>query len=184
ALDEEVKMGHIRYYGASAMYGYQFAEYCYKAQKLGYQPFVTLQNHYSPIYREDERDLIPVAEQFGVSRTSFAPYAAGRLARKDWDIDSTRNVLDRQEGTRYDAMEAHDRKIAERVYELAQKHGVSMANICLAWQFAKGVAAPIIGCTKEKYLIDALNSFSVHLTNEDVAYLDELYVPHPITCNR
>ncbi len=184
ALDEEIRKGHIRYYGASAMYGYQFAEYCYKARELGYQPFVTLQNHYNPVYREDERDLIPVAKQFGVSRTSFSPLASGRLARRSWDSDSLRYVLDKEEGTRYDAMEAYDRKIAEKVYELSEKYGVSMSNIALAWQFYKGVDAPIIGVTREKYLDDALKVFDVELTAEDVKALDDLYIPHPITSNR
>ena len=93
-------------------------------------------------------------------------------------------MLDREEGTRYDAMEIYDRRIAERVYDLSEKYQVSMANICLAWQYAKGVASPIIGITKQTYLDDAVNCFNVRLTTEDVAYLDELYVPHPITCNR
>ena len=184
ALNEEVKKGHIRYYGASAMYGYQFAEYCYKAKEKGYQPFTTLQNHYSPIYREDERDLIPIAEQFHVSRTSFAPYAAGRLARKEWSSDSLRYELDSKEGTRYDKRETEDRKIAERIYELSLKHNCSMSNICLAWQFAKGVASPIVGITKEKYLEDTIRALDVELTADEVAYIDELYIPHPITCNR
>ena len=184
ALDEEVKMGHIRYYGASAMYGYQFAEYCYKAGELGYQPFVTLQNHYSPVYREDERDLIPVASQFGVSRTSFAPFAAGRLARRNWSSDSLRYTLDNAEGTRYDATEEHDKAIAERVYQLSVKYNVPMSTIALAWQYKKGVASPIIGITRLKYLDDALKVFDIELTDEDVRYLDELYIPHPITCNR
>lgn len=184
ALDEEVRAGRIRYYGASSMFGYQFADYCYTAMIKGYRPFVTLQNHYNLIYREDERDLIPVAEKFGVSRTSFAPYASGRLSRPNWDTDSKRSILDRKEGTRYDAYEEHDRKIAERVLKLAGKHGVSMANICLAWQYEKKVAAPIIGITKEKYLEDALRCFEVKLSAEEVAYLEELYLPHPISCNR
>ncbi len=184
ALNEEVQMGHIRYYGASAMYGYQFAEYCYKARELGYQPFVTLQNHYSPVYREDERDLIPVAEQFGVSQTSFAPFAAGRLARRNWSSDSLRYTLDNAEGTRYDAMEETDKAIAERVYQLSVKYSVPMSTIALAWQYKKGVASPIIGITKLKYLDDAIKVFDIELTDEDVRYLDELYVPHPITCNR
>ncbi len=184
ALNEEIGMGHIRYYGASAMYGYQFAEYCYKAKELGYQPFTTLQNHYSPIYREDERDLIPVARQFNVSRTSFAPFAAGRLARKDWGADSSRYQLDSKEGTRYDKTEEMDKTIAARVYDLSVKHSCSMTNICLAWQFAKDVDSPIIGVTKDKYLDDAMNCFNVKLSKEDVDYLEELYVPHPINSNR
>lgn len=184
ALNEEIRKGHIRYYGASAMYGYQFAEYCYSAKEMGYQPFTTLQNHYSPIYREDERDLIPVANMFNVSRTSFAPYAAGRLARKDWQADSKRFELDSVEGTRYDKTEEYDKKIAQRIFELSEKHNCTMTNICLAWQFAKNVASPIIGVTKEKYLDDTLNAFNIKLSEEDIKYIDELYIPHQINCNR
>lgn len=184
ALNEEVQMGHIHYYGASAMYGSQFEEYCKKAHDLGYQPFTTLQNHYSLIYREDEKELIPVAEKYGVSRTPFAPFAAGRLARKDWASDSKRYTLDSQEGTRYNKTEEMDKKIAERVYELSEKYNCSMTNICLAWEYAKGNASPIIGITKQKYLDDALNCFNIKLTDEDIKYLEELYTEHPINCNR
>ena len=166
------------------MFGYQFANYCYSAKELGFQPFTTLQNHYNLIYREDERDLIPVAEQFGVSRTSFAPYAAGRLARRNFATVSKRYELDSKEGTRYDKMEEYDQKIADRVYDIAEKYSTSMSNIALAWQFAKGVASPIIGITKQKYLDDTLNCFNIKLSAEDIAYLEELYVPHPINCNR
>ena len=184
ALNEEVNMGHIHCYGASSMYGSQFLEYCTKAQELGYQPFTTLQNHYSLIYREDEKELIPVAQQFGVSRTPFAPYAAGRLARRQYSSDSKRFTLDSVEGTRYDKTEEMDRKIVERVYEVSQKYNCSMTNICLAWEFAKGNDSPIIGITKEKYLDDALNCFNIHLADEDIKYLEELYTTHPINCNR
>ena len=184
ALNEEVQAGRIRCYGASAMFGYQFAQYCYTAKEKGYQPFTTLQNHYSPIYREDERDLIPIAQQFGVSRTSFAPFAAGRLTRISWNSDSRRYQLDEKEGTRYDLMEEEDRKIAQRIYELSEKYQTSMASICLAWQYAKGVASPIIGITKEKYLDDAVKCFEFKLDETDIKYIDELYLPHPIVCNR
>ena len=184
ALNEEVQAGRIRCYGASAMYGYQFAEYCWKAKMLGYRPFTTLQNHYSLVYREDERDLIPVAEQFGVSRTPFAPFAAGRLARKNWSADTERYGMDSREGTRYDRTEEADRIIAGRVWELAQKYNCSMVSVCLAWEFAKGAASPIIGITKEKYLMDALGCFEVSLSKEDIQYLEECYVPHPVVCNR
>ena len=184
ALNEEVEKGHIRYYGASAMYGYQLAEYCYLIKENNFKPLVTLQNHYSPIYREDERDLIPLAKQFNISRTSFAPYAAGRLARKEWSADSKRYELDKIEGTRYDKTEEYDKQINQRIYELSKKYNCSMTNICLAWQFAKDVASPIIGITKEKYLDDALNAFNIKLSKEDVEYIDELYIPHQINCNR
>ena len=184
ALNEEVKLGHIHYYGVSAMYGYQFAEYLYLAKEKGYQNFTTLQNHYSLIYREDERDLIPIARKFNVSLTPFSPFAAGRLTRKEWDSDSLRYSLDSKTGTRYDHMEEYDKKIAYRVYEMSQKYNCSMANVCLAWQYYKGIEAPIIGCTKEKHLLDALNATDIVLNKEDVYYLEELYVPHPIVANR
>ena len=184
ALNEEVKLGHIHYYGVSAMYGYQFAEYLYLAKEKGYQNFTTLQNHYSLIYREDERDLIPIARKFNVSLTPFSPFAAGRLTRKEWDSDSLRYSLDSKTGTRYDHMEEYDKKIAYRVYEMSQKYSCSMANVCLAWQYYKGIEAPIIGCTKEKHLLDALNATDIVLNKEDVDYLEELYVPHPIVANR
>ena len=184
ALNEEVQAGRLRYYGVSAMYGYQFAEYCWKAKMLGYQPFTTLQNHYSLVYREDERDLIPVAEQFGVSMTPFAPFAAGRLARKDWTGNTRRSELDSLEGTRYDRTEEADRIIAQRVWELSRKYDCSMVQVCLAWEYAKGAASPIIGITKEKYLEDAAGCFDISLTEEDLRYLEECYVPHPVVCNR
>lgn len=184
ALNEEVQAGRIHYYGASSMYGYQFGQYCYTAKELGYQPFTTLQNHYNLIYREDERDLIPIAEQFNVSRTSFAPFAAGRLARRQYTSDSKRFTLDNIEGTRYDKTADADMEISQRVYEMSAKYNTSMTSINLAWQFAKGVASPIVGITKEKYLDDIINCFDIELSQEDIAYLEELYVPHPINCNR
>lgn len=182
ALDEEVKMGHIHYYGASAMYGDQFRQYCETAKQLGQQPFTTLQNHYSLIYREDEKQLIPVAEEYDVSRTSFAPFASGRLVKLN--NDSLRYNLDKKEGTRYDASEQEDSKIIQRVHELSLKYNCSMSNIAMAWQYAKGVVSPIVGITKLKYLDDIVNCFNIKLTNEDIKYLEELYVPHKINCNR
>ena len=184
ALNEEVKLGHIRYYGLSAMYSHQFEEYNQKAKELGYKPFVTLQNHYSLVYREDEKDLIPLANRYNVSRTSFAPLASGRLSRREWSSDSIRYELDSKEGTRYDKAKENDRQISERVYELSLKHNCAMSSIALAWQFEKGVASPIVGITKEKYLNDAIDSLNIKLSNEDMEYLEELYVPHEIVCNR
>lgn len=184
ALNEEVKAGRIHYYGASAMYGNQFEEYCKKAKELGQQPFTTLQNHYSLIYREDEKELIPVADKYNVSRTSFGAFAAGRLSRKEWESDSKRFTLDKVEGTRYDKTEELDKKIAQRVYETSLKYNCSMSNICLAWQFAKGVASPIVGITKLKYLDDVINCFDIELSKQDIDYLEELYTEHPINCNR
>ena len=101
-----------------------------------------------------------------------------------WSASSRRYELDSKEGTRYDKTEEADKLIAERVYELSLKHNCSMSNICLAWQYHKGVASPIVGITKQKYLDDVLDCFNVRLSDDEVRYLDELYVPHQINCNR
>jgi len=184
ALNEEVEKGRIHYYGVSAMYGYQLAEYCYTAKENNFKPLVTLQNHYSPIYREDERDLIPLAKQFKIAQTSFAPFAAGRLVRKDYVSDSLRYALDSKEGTRYDKTIELDKQIANKIYELSLKYNCSMASICLAWQFYKEVASPIIGITKLKYLDEMMDCFDLKIDEKDFLEIDNLYYPHPINCNR
>ena len=184
ALNEEIEKGRIHYYGVSAMYGYQLAEYCYLIKENNFKPLVTLQNHYSPIYREDERDLIPIAKQFNMSQTSFAPFAAGRLTRHSWSSDSLRYELDSLETTRYDLTMDNDKKINDKIYELSLKYDCSMANICLAWQFYKGVASPIVGITKSEYLDDIINCFDLNIDKQDFIDLDNLYYLHPINCNR
>ena len=184
ALNKEVQDGRIHHYGVSAMYAYQLAEYCYLIKENNFKPLVTLQNHYSPIYREDERDLIPLARQFNISQTSFAPFAAGRLTRHSWSSDSLRYQFDNKEGTRYDATEQYDKKINDKIYELSKKYNCSMANICLSWQFYKGVASPIVGITKQEYLDDMINCFDLNIDENDFKEIDDLYYPHKINCNR
>lgn len=184
ALKEELAKGRIRYYGLSAMYASQFEEYCLKAKELDMPLPLTLQNHYNLIYREDEKELIPLANKYGINRTPFSPFAAGRLSRKDYASDSLRFTLDSKEGTRYDKTIEMDKKIVERVYEISQKYNTSMTNVCLSWEFIKGNASVLIGITKLKYLEDAINCFSISLTEEDINYLDELYTEHPVNCNR
>lgn len=180
ALDRVVKSGKARAIGASAMYGYQFYNLQLAAEKNGWTEFVSMQNHYNLLYREDERELIPICRQQGVSLTPYSPLAAGRLARLEWRTDTLRSQTDRTAQSKYDGTQETDYAIVLRVNELAQKYGASMTQIALAWQFAKGVAAPIIGATKTKYLDDAAGSFAVKLTAEDIAYLEEAYVPHSI----
>lgn len=180
ALHGLVKAGKVRALGASAMYGYQFYTMQLAARDNGWTPFVSMQDHYNPLYREDERELIPVCRQMNVALTPYSPLAAGRVARADWSADTLRSRTDKVAQGKYDSTEEADKSIAARVNELAGKYGATMTQITLAWHFAKGVSAPIIGATKTKYLDDAVGAFDVPLTAEDVAYIDEPYQPHKI----
>ena len=181
ALHELVKAGKVRALGASAMFGYQFHNLQLVAKDNGWTPFCAMENHYNLLYREDEREMIPICQQMGVSLMPFSPLAAGHLTRPEWKSDSLRGRTDRVAMGKYDRMEAEDIKIVGRVAELAEKYGCKMSQIALAWLWAKGVASPIVGATKPKYLDDAAGALDVALTPEEVAYLEELYVPHPLT---
>lgn len=180
ALHELVKMGKVRALGASAMYGYQFYNMQLAARDHGWTPFQSMQNHYNLLYREDERELIPICKQMGVSLTPYSPLAAGHLTRPTWNTDTLRSKTDRVAMGKYDSTEAQDMLIVQRVHELAEHYGVKMQQIALAWHWAKGVASPIVGATKTTYLDDAAGALNVKLTPEDVAYLEEPYVPHRI----
>lgn len=181
ALDKLVKAGKVRALGASAMFGYQFHNLQTAAEKNGLTGFVSMQNHYNPLYREDERELIPVCRQYGVSLTPYSPLAAGRVARAELDYQSERRQTDKIARAKYDNGIPEDGVIVARIKELADRYGASMTQIALAWHFAKGVTAPVVGVTKEKYLDDAAGAFDVKLTKEDADYIDERYVPHRLT---
>lgn len=180
ALNELVKSGKVRAIGASAMYGYQFYNMQLAAKEHGWTPFSTMENHYNLLYREDERELIPICKQMGVSLVPYSPLAAGHLTRPTWNTDTLRSKTDRVAMGKYDRMEEQDMHIVSRVQELAEKYNCKMSQIAIAWQWAKGIASPIIGVTKETYLDDAVGALDVKLTESDVAYLEEMYVPHPI----
>ncbi|MBR2801404.1 MAG: aldo/keto reductase [Erysipelotrichaceae bacterium] len=179
-LDQLVKAGKVRAIGASAMYGYQFHNLQITAEKHGWTKFSTMQDHYNLLYREDERELIPVCKQYGVSLIPYSPLAGGHLTHKEWLSDSKRSATDTNLRAKYDQAQENDMKIIARVSELAEKHGVPMAVIALAWHFAKGVASPIVGAGKVKYLEDAAKAVDFSLTEEEVTYLEELYEPHRI----
>ncbi|WP_124100099.1 aldo/keto reductase [Ruminococcus sp. Marseille-P6503] len=180
ALDSLVKSGKVRALGASAMYGYQFHNMQLVARDNGWTRFSAMENHYNLLYREDERELIPICRQMNVSLMPYSPLAGGHLAREQWQSDSLRGRTDRVAKGKYDRMEQQDILIVKRVKELAEKYGCKMSQIAVAWEWKKGVASPIIGATKANYLDDAAGALSVELTDEDTAYLEELYVPHPI----
>lgn len=180
ALDKLVKAGKVRALGASAMYGYQFFNMQLAAERGGWSPFVSMQNHYNLLYREDERELIPVCQQYNVSLTPYSPLAAGRLSRLDWQADTLRSKTDQTAIAKYDSTQQADSQIVLRVHELAQKYNATMTQIALAWQFAKGVASPIIGTTKTQYIDDAVGALKIALSKEDIQYLEALYMPHHI----
>lgn len=180
ALHKVVQSGKVRAIGASAMYGYQFMEMQYIAEKNGWTKFVSMQNHYNLLYREDERELIPICDRQNVARTPYSPLAAGRLSRPTWSADTLRSRTDVTAKRKYDKTKESDMEIVRRVSELAEEKNATMTQIALAWQFARGAASPIIGATKAKYLDDAAGSFGITLTQQETAYLEEEYVPHNI----
>lgn len=180
ALNDLVKAGKVRAIGASAMYGYQFYNMQQIAKEHGWAQFQTMENHYNLLYREDERELIPICNQMQVSLMPYSPLAAGHLSHKTWQANTLRSQTDRVARGKYDDSRLEDQEIVDRVSELAEKYGVSMSQIALAWQWKKGVAAPIIGSTKMNHLDEAAAALSINLSAEDVNYLEELYVPHKI----
>lgn len=180
ALNDLVKVGKIRAIGASAMYGYQFYNMQLAAKRHGWAQFEAMENHYNLLYREDERELIPICKQMGVSLIPYSPLAAGHLTRPEWNADTLRSRTDRVAMGKYDRTKQQDMEIVRRVHELSQHYGVKMQQIALAWHWAKGVSAPIIGATKAAHLEDAVKALDVKLTPEEIAYLEEPYVPHRI----
>ncbi|MDO4858207.1 MAG: aldo/keto reductase [Thermoguttaceae bacterium] len=181
ALDALVKSGKVRALGASAMYGYQFHNMQIAAEKNGWTLFSTLQNHYNLLYREDERDLIPVAQQYGVSLIPYSSLAGGHLTHPEWESGSKRSQTDKVLRAKYDRAKENDMEIISRVAELAKRLGVTMSEIALAWHFAKGVAAPIVGATNEKHFDAAVRSVDLTLSAEDVRFLEEPYRAHDVT---
>lgn len=180
ALDSLVKVGKVRALGASAMYGYQFMNMQQVAKDNNFARFEAMENHYNLLYREDERELIPICKQQQVSLMPYSPLAAGHLSRNTWNSESIRSKTDKAAAYKYNSTEDEDLKVVHRVFEIAQKYNVKMSEIALAWMWKKGIASPIIGATKAHYLDEAVNALNVKLTDEDVAYLEELYQPHKV----
>lgn len=180
ALNELVKAGKVRALGASAMYGYQFYNMQLAARDNNWTGFSVMENHYNLLYREDERELIPICRQMNVSLMPYSPLASGHLARAQWASDSLRGKTDRVAMGKYDLMENQDMHIVDRVHKLSEKYGCKMSQIAISWLWRKGVISPIIGATKSRYLDDAAGALEVNLKDEDISYLEELYVPHPV----
>ncbi|MBM4412239.1 MAG: aldo/keto reductase [Chloroflexi bacterium] len=181
ALNDVVRAGKARYIGASAMYAWQFQKALFTSEKHGWARFVSMQNHHNLIYREEEREMLPLCRDARIATTPYSPLASGRLTR-DWSVDSSlRAQTDQIAKMKYDRTADNDRVIVERVAELATQHGVSRTHIALAWLLQKTpVAAPIIGATKTSHLDEAIKALDVKLSEADIAYLEEPYQPHPV----
>ncbi len=180
-LDDVVKAGKVRYIGASSMYSWQFAKALYLADRHGWTRFVSMQNHYNLLYREEEREMIPLCREEGVGIIPWSPLARGRLARP-WQSGTTkRSDTDNFGNKMYARTEEADRRVVDRLVELAKKRGVSQASLALGWMLGKpGITAPIVGATKPHHLEDAVAALSIRLTPEETASLEEAYIPHPV----
>lgn len=180
ALNEVVKAGKVRALGASAMYAYQFYNMQMVAKDNNFARFEVMQNHYNLIYREDEREMIPICKQMNVSLMPYSPLAGGRLSRANWNSDSIRSSTDKVSKNKYDSTMEQDMQIVKRVEEIAKSKNAIMSQIAIAWLLEKGAVSPIVGATKAKYLDDAVGAFNINLSFSDLAYLEELYIPHKI----
>jgi aryl-alcohol dehydrogenase-like predicted oxidoreductase len=180
ALHDVVKAGKARYIGASAMYAYQFQKALYIAEKNGWTRFVSMQNHLNLIYREEEREMMPLCKQEKIAVTPYSPLAAGRLARA-WSETTKRLETDSIARQKYDDNADADKLVVERLAEIAEKHAAPRAQVALAWLLHKEpVIAPIIGATKIPHLESAAETLSINLTPEEIAFMEEPYIPHQI----
>jgi aryl-alcohol dehydrogenase-like predicted oxidoreductase len=180
ALHDVVKSGKVRYIGASSMHAWQFTKALYLADRHGWTRFATMQNHYNLLYREEEREMMPLCTAEGVGVIPWSPLARGRLTR-EWEDASSRWRTDDVAKKLYTRTEDADARVHARVSEIAQSRGIPRAQVALAWMLQKPfVTAPIIGATKPPHLEDAVAALAVHLTDEEMRSLEEPYVPHAI----
>jgi aryl-alcohol dehydrogenase-like predicted oxidoreductase len=181
ALHDVVKAGKVRYIGASSMYAWQFAKSLYLADLHGWTRFVSMQNHYNLLYREEEREMMGLCQAEGIAVLPWSPLARGRLTRV-WQSETTkRSETDQFGTTMYSKTEDADKVVVDRLGELADRRGMPRATLALAWMLSKPVVtSPIVGATKPGHLEDAVAALSVRLTPEEIASLEEPYVPHPV----
>ena len=176
ALHDIVKAGKARYIGASSMQAWQFAKAQEVARRRNWTTFVSMQNHVNLLYREEEREMIPLCQDQGVSLIPWSPLARGRLARA-WDESTVRSETDGFGKTLYTQNVEADRAVIEAVGAIAEERGVSRATVALGWHFAKGITAPIVGATKPGHIGAAVDAMTLDLTAEEVARLEEPYLP-------
>ena len=182
ALHDVVKAGKARYIGASSMYAWQLCQALYLADRHGWTRFVSMQNHYNLIYREEEREMMGLCRAEGIGVIPWSPLARGRLARP-WEMEPTtaRAGSDEFGKTLYVRMQETDRQVIEAVGTVATARGVPRAQVALAWLLQKlGVTAPIVGASRPQHLEDAVAALALQLTAEEVAALEAPYLPHPV----
>ena len=180
ALHDVVKAGKARYIGASSMYAWQFATMLHVSEANGWTRFATMQDYLNLLYREEEREMLPLCAAEGIGVIPWSPLARGRLTR-DWDETTERSQTDAFGKTLYAQTLEADRKVVEAVAAVAAERGVPSARVALAWVLAKPeVSAPIIGASKEAHLDDAIAALSLGLTDAEIARLEAPYVPHAI----
>jgi 1-deoxyxylulose-5-phosphate synthase len=181
ALTDVVRAGKALHIGASSMFTWQFSKYLHLAREDGWARFVTMQNHYNLIYREEEREMIPFCRSEGIGLIPWSPLARGVLAGNR-QAGTTRSRSDEFSRRLYDTTREADEQVIDRVAKIAEAHGVPPARVALAWLLHKpGVTAPIIGASKPHHLDDALAALDLKLTPEDIAALEEPYVPHAVS---
>jgi 1-deoxyxylulose-5-phosphate synthase len=177
ALHDVVAAGKVRYLGASSMWSWQFAKALYLQERHGWHRFVSMQNHYNLLYREEEREMLPLCAAEGIAVTPWSPLARGKLTR-DWDTTTSRTETDEFGKTLY---RDSDAQIVEAVAEVAKRRGVSRAQIALAWVVHQSlVTSPIVGATKPHHLDDAVAAIELELTDEEVAELEAPYEAHEV----
>ena len=180
ALHDIVKAGKARYIGASSMHAWQFARALGIAERHGWTRFVSMQNLVNLLYREEEREMLPLCAAEGIGVIPWSPQARGKLTR-DWNYTSIRTETDEAFGRLFAKSEDADRKVVDRVGQVAAARGIPRAQVALAWLLAKPViTAPIVGATKLQHLDDALASVRIKLSEEEIALLEEPYVPHAV----
>ena len=175
-LNQAVKAGKVRYIGISNCYAYQLAKANAVAEKEGFAKFVSVQGHYNLIFREEEREMARLCKEDNIAMTPYSALAGGRLAKLPGET-SRRLQEDVYAKSKYDATARQDGMIIERVALLAERHGVTMTEISLAWLLTK-VTSPVVGATKKRHIDGAAGAVDVVLDGEEIAYLEELYVPH------
>ena len=177
ALHDVVRAGKARYLGASSMYAWQFAKAQHVAEKHGWTPFVSMQNHYNLIYREEEREMLPLCQDQGVGVIPWSPLARGRLTRP-WDTRTSRSETDEFGSSLY---RDEDATVVDKVLAVAGRRGVAPAQVALAWLLAQPtVTSPIVGITKPEHLTDAVAAVDLELTDDELADLGADYVPRGI----
>jgi 1-deoxyxylulose-5-phosphate synthase len=182
ALNDVVRAGKVRYIGASSMWAWQFSKALYTSEKHGWAKFVTMQPHYNLLYREEEREMMPLCLDQGVGVLPWSPLARGKLARA-WDAETTkRSESDGFGKNLYSRTAETDQRVVDRLGELAEAKGVPRATLALAWLLTKpAINSPIVGATKLNHLQDAVAAVSLKLTADEVKALEEPYVPHPVS---